>query len=299
MTIQDLSDKDLYSLCKKYGEQALYWRRKFIGLLPEVEKRGLYKDYGFNSIFEFAAKLAGISQNQVRLSLNLEKRFEDKKILHELLVNGEVSVNKLSKIASIATTENQECLAKQAETLSCRALETLAKDERLTAMRDKMTPSEFTGLHVQNSNLQQSTINVKNDREQLNLSIEVQQRLLELQKKGIDINQLLTEFLDKREANIKQEKKEIAEKLAEKAAQSKHVPAMVERVIQREYGTKCSIPTCNRPAEHLHHTLRFALSRSHDPHYIAPLCKEHHLIAHSIDMQFQKMRQRKHTIVPP
>lgn len=38
-----ISDKELYALCKKYGENALQWRRKFIGLLPEVNRRRLYE----------------------------------------------------------------------------------------------------------------------------------------------------------------------------------------------------------------------------------------------------------------
>lgn len=82
--------------------QTRIWRQKFLGLLPEVYKRRLYEKKGFGSIFEFAKKLAGVSEEQVRLVLNLEKRFEDKPILKALLVEGTVSVNKLARIVSIA-----------------------------------------------------------------------------------------------------------------------------------------------------------------------------------------------------
>ncbi|MBI5754420.1 hypothetical protein HZA40_04730, partial [Candidatus Peregrinibacteria bacterium] len=63
-----LTDQNLYELCKTYGTRALEWRRKFIGLLPEVNKRKLYQKKGFGSIFEFAKKLAGLSEEQVRLA---------------------------------------------------------------------------------------------------------------------------------------------------------------------------------------------------------------------------------------
>ncbi|MBI2634771.1 hypothetical protein HYW82_03845 [Candidatus Peregrinibacteria bacterium] len=110
---------------------------------------------------------------------------------------------------------------------------------------------------------------------------------MELQQKGIDLNQLLAEFLNKREEKIEKEKADITEKLEKKSKVSRSIPASVKRIIQKEHGTKCAIPTCRKPSEHLHHTLRFAMSQSHYPHYIAPLCRQHHLIAHSIDRNFQ------------
>ena len=73
-----MTDKELYKLCKKFGKRTLEARRKFAGLLPEVLKRHLYEKKGFSSIYEFAAKLAGMSHEQVNLVLRLERKFEDK-----------------------------------------------------------------------------------------------------------------------------------------------------------------------------------------------------------------------------
>lgn len=279
----NLSDLELYRLCKEYGKNALLWRQKFIGLLPEVKRRKLYLAKGFSSVFEFAKKLAGISEEQVRTVLNLDKKFKDKEVLHTLLIKGEVSVNKLARVASIATIENQEYLAIQAKVLPSRALETLVRDERL----------QIKSLHVQRFSRENSTF-VKNSPEQsydsLILSPAVKQRLIELQNKGINVNTLLTEFLDKREEAIESEKNEIAEEIADKNI-SRYIPAKIKRLIHKEHGQKCAVPTCNKPAEHFHHTLPFALSRNHDPRYIMPLCESHHIIAHSIDKRFWEMRQ--------
>jgi hypothetical protein len=128
--VEVLTDDHLFHLCKKYGENARIWRQKFAGLLPEVFHRKLYEKKGFGSIFEFAAKLAGMSQEQVRIVLNLERKFEDKPVLKNLLVDGKVSANKLVRIASIATAENQQVLACMTEKLSNRAIETFVKDEK-------------------------------------------------------------------------------------------------------------------------------------------------------------------------
>jgi len=83
--ISTLSDEALYDQCAQYGALALYYRRKFTGLLPEVNRRRLYERKGFSSIFEFAFKLAGLSEVQVKLALRLNERFEDKPILLSLI----------------------------------------------------------------------------------------------------------------------------------------------------------------------------------------------------------------------
>src|SRR3989344_3847884 len=102
-----ITDEKLFQLCKTFGQRALLWRQKFIGLLPEVNRRKLYEKKGFASIFEFAARLGGVSEEQVSCALNLNKRFENKPLLKKMLVNGEVSINKLARVASVATAENQ------------------------------------------------------------------------------------------------------------------------------------------------------------------------------------------------
>lgn len=267
----ELTDEKLYQLCQTYGERARMWKNKFAGLLPEVFKRKLYTKKGFGSIFEFAAKLAGMSEEQVRRVLNLEKKFESTPALQSLLQNGEVSVNKLAKIASIATAENEEQLANQVKLLSTRALETLVRDEKT--------------VHV-NTHPQEKS-------EYVNLldhfSEELKQKLVELLEKGLDLNQVLLELLAKRELEIIQEKEEIAQETKETS--SRYLSVKIKKVLTKEYGTKCSIQGCPKLAKNIHHSQRYGLAKSHDPHYLAPLCPEHHEIAHTIDLQFHAMRQ--------
>ncbi|MEK9159897.1 MAG: hypothetical protein AAB383_04170 [Patescibacteria group bacterium] len=255
-----MTDEELYEKARLYGQNALLWRQRFMGLLPEVEKRRLYATKGFGSVFEFAFKLAGLSEEQVRTALNLEKRFSDKPALKALLEKGEVSINKLVRIQSVVTPENEAFWAQQVQLLPKKALETLVRDER--SLPGQMLP--------------------------LQISQDVKCRLEKLQEKGIDVSELLTELLDRHEQEIAEEKAAIAAELPE--SQSRHVPVRTQRVLHKEHGTKCSIQTCKRPAEHLHHTQTFAISHRHDPHYLAPLCKEHHIIAHTINVKVQERR---------
>ena len=210
----------------------------------------------------------------MRTTLNLGQRFSDKPALKALLENGEVSVNKLVRVASIATTENEGKLAEAVQILPKTALETLVRGEKNSNLNSLSKPLfEVVPGH------------------DLRLSEEVTKRLLELKEKGIDVNEVLLEFLDRREQEIAEEKEAISKGL--KTAKSGYVPARTKKILQKEHGTKCSIVTCKKPAEHLHHTQTFALSKRHDPRYLAPLCKDHHVIAHSINLKVQEKRDHR------
>lgn len=317
----NVTDENLFNLCRQYGERARFWRQKFIGLLPEVYKRKLFEKKGFGSIFEFAKKLAGLSEEQVRRVLSLEKRFDKMPVLKSLLVNGEVSVNKLARVASIANQENQEFLAGKVKILSQGAVETLVRDE---SWARKMEGGDQNGLF--DSGIEGESVRTHTSIDVLRLSPEVQQKLLELQQKGIDINNLFLEFLKKREEEIAQKKEKIAKKVLQKEQQKlaqtqkvkgdameevseyilekptilktrvrSHIPISVVKILKEEYGTKCALKSCQKSAENIHHTLPFAISNSHDPKFLAPLCREHHELAHAVDVNCQKFRWRKYS----
>lgn len=250
INLNKLNDQKLFHLCKFYGGQAKKWRYKFMGLLPEVARRKLYEKNGFDSVFEFAKKLAGLSEEQVRRVLNLEKKLEQTPLLKNLLVTGEVSVNKLVRIASIASKENEADLAEQVRILPQSALETMVRDER-----------KFTENGLNAGLFEEKTVRAHNH-EELKLSDEVQQKLYELQQKGIDVNDLILKMLQNRELEIAQEKEQISTQLSQTS--SRYIPVQIKRNLQKEHGTKCSIEACHKPAEHTHHTQRFALARTHD-----------------------------------
>jgi len=276
----NITNEKLYELCKKYGAVARFWRQKFIGLLPEVNKRQLYKEKDFSSIFEFAAKLAGVSEEQVNRVLHLERKFQDKPDLHRALINGEVSLNKLRKIVSIATPENQESLLEQVKILSQKAVETLTRDEKMvrsgraTMVYDQMPILQ--GLQLPSEPI---------------LSNEVKAQLFELQQKGIDINEIILEALERRKMHIENEKRRLADEQDGKES-TRHIPVKIERILNLEYGTKCAVPNCLREADQIHHELPFAMVKNHNPFCMKPLCKEHHEIAHGIDLKYQRMKGR-------
>lgn len=123
-----LSDPELYALCKKWGAEALEARRKFIGLLPEVCHRRLYERRDFTSIYHFAARLGGVGERLVNEVLRLEKRFRDLPNLHAALVNGEIGLSKLSRVAAVVNPGNEAEICARIRTLSRRAVDVLVRD---------------------------------------------------------------------------------------------------------------------------------------------------------------------------
>jgi len=285
---QNLSDKELYLICKRYGAEALAARRKFTGLLPEVYAREMaerekgrswLKKRGFSCIYEFAAKLAGISRDQVNRVLNLGKRLENIPVLRDALVSGDVSANKLARVVSIATAENQQEILGKVEALSNRALEVFVKDFK--------NQNDLGEPKIGNLNVHvhfETELNFD-----LELDEDVQKELLEMQKKGIDVNQLLREFLRDRKEKLEQEKSEVAEKQMHERDDraiigmpaNRYIPVEVRKIIIKEFGNKCSATGCDKPAENLHHENGFAIDQSHDPRFLKPLCKGHHELAHA------------------
>ncbi len=330
--IPKMDDRELFSLCQEFGEQARKWKQKFAGLLPEVNHRRLYERKGFSSIFEFAKKLAGMSEKQVRRALNLEEKLKKTPILENLFTSGEISMNKLDRVASIATAENQEFLAEKVQILSKSALETFVRDERNAIKNEADNLHGETGTtcgqsknhnglqkplfqdksvpgHTQNV----QTTNLFEDVKLLEkFSTELKTKLKELIEKGLNINEILLELLQKRDQEIAAEKEKIAQEELQEQAQkqeelqkenelraligfplkktSRYLKVKIKNILKEEFGEKCSIQGCNSPAATIHHTQRFALSQNNDPRYMAPFCEQHHKIAHSIDQKYQKKR---------
>ncbi len=123
-----LTDPELYALCKKWGAEALEARRKFVGLLPEVNARRLYERRCYSSIYHFAAALSGVGRRLVDDVLRLEKLFAEMPTLHTALVNGEIGLSKLYRIVSVVNVANEAEICEKIRTLSKRAVDVLVKE---------------------------------------------------------------------------------------------------------------------------------------------------------------------------
>ena len=279
--VGNLSDHELLKQCEEFGAAALKWRQKFIGLLPEVNKRELYKKRGCGSIYEFAAKLAGLSIDQVKRVITLEKKLEDKPALHDALVNGDVSMNKIGRVVSVATQENAQEVLKVTKVLPQKALGVWARDLK-NSEKEQKKDSSGSAL-----NLLPEEKSVRAHELNFNLPDEVVDELNRLNEQGQDMGKILSEFFDWRKQKIEQEKLEISKQVAEAGpTNSRYKNVRVRRVLEEEFGKKCAVPGCNKPSMEIHHTLLFAVAHVHDPQFMVPLCCEHHQIAHLVNLKY-------------
>lgn len=287
LDVARLSDQELLHRCEQYGREALVWRNKFRALLPEVERRKLYLKKGYPSIFVFGKILAGLSEEQVSESLNIMPRLRDKPSLKKLLESGEVSVSKITRVMSIATKENECELAEMVQLLSLGALKTFVHGVR-QEIRQESSKAEF----LVDQKLESESLFAQEGEDVAMLEIflprDIVEKIEELRRRGIDVEIMMREMFAAREQEIAQKKDEVAQSLPEES--SRYIPARVKHILTEEYGTKCAIRGCNKPSEETHHTARYALTKSHDPNYLALLCKEHHEIAHAIDAKVVEKR---------
>jgi len=354
-----MTDKQLYKICKKYGRKCLEARRRFSGLLPEVLRRNLYEKKGFGSIYEFAARLAGMTRDQVDTVLCLDRRFADKPLLHEALLQGRIGASKLIRIASVATTENQQALFETAQKLSKQALDVFVKEMRAEKVDSGTMGSGvangksgnglidsiyddcdglFKGFSGDKSLPGQGNLTAKSGKTMTNhsdwcdaseglakplnfdyeilaaLSPEVKAKPKDLIDKNIDTNGLLMDFFVERERKIEDRKEAIAKELNNQNSKaltgamngqklgdincgvmakrplSRHILAKVRRLLGEEFGDKCAVEGCNAKSVNIHHVLGFAMTKSHDPIHLKPLCRAHHEIEHKDDTRYQRFK---------
>ena len=127
---ETLSNKELFKACQNLGQASKLARNKFLALLPEVYRRNLHRQKGFLSIYEFGAKLGGVSHASVDKILRLEKRLSPMPKLHHELISGKTSWNKLEKIAYVATPQSQGEWLTKARIMPTRALEIAVQAKR-------------------------------------------------------------------------------------------------------------------------------------------------------------------------
>ena len=237
---------DLHRQFVKYGAEALKWRRKCEILLPEIAQKQIWKKKKYGSIYEYAAKLAGMSRNKVNECLRISEHIEDKPELRE--VAEKKGLWAVKPVATIATQEDAGFWAKRVETMPKSAVEKLVQHRR-----EERRP----GAAAQP---EKSTISLK-------LTPELARKLDKLKHRD-DFEELLDKFVD----SLEEKKPEAVE------SESRYIPARIQQYIRSKTADRCAC--CNRKAEVLHHANRFAKHHKHDPDHLIPLCKGHHQLAH-------------------
>lgn len=111
---------------QRYGKNAKQWMNKCVLLLPKIEKRRIWEKKGFGSIYEFAAKLAGMSRNKVNEGLRILEKTKDLPEIRKIIEKKGIWAVK--PVLRVVTPENQEFWVQKAKIMKKSTLETYVKD---------------------------------------------------------------------------------------------------------------------------------------------------------------------------
>ena len=240
------SMKNIHKKFVECGRKARNWINECKMLLPEIDRQKIWRTKGYGSIYEYAAKLAGLSRAQVDDALRIMRKIADKPDL--IKVAREKSINAVRPVASISTKETQKIWAAKARTMSKHALELHVKKIRTG-----------TGKPAQ-------TI-------EMNLSQETTEQLKKLKGDG-DWEDLMEQLLKARKRLLEQKKPKKVKNT------NRPIPKAIKKWVVKTTNGQCAEPGCYKKYDILHHKDYFAINKTHDPDRIIPLCKGHHEIMH-------------------
>lgn len=247
MAVMNGLERKIHQQFSEYGRNAKDWMRKCELLLPEIDRRQIWRKKRFTSIYEYAAKIVGMSKTRVDDSLRIYKKIENKPSLLELAQRK--GLQSVRPVAVIATDETEGFWAKKAGSMSKLALQTYVHDYRLESC---------SGTEVQSVKLQ------------MELEPKLAAQLEKLRGTG-SWNELMKHLVQGQEKNTPPESVK---------THSRHIPKLIRDHVEYRTSGLCAAPNCTRPATSLHHTQRWALEKVHDPARLQPMCTGHERIAH-------------------
>lgn len=258
------TDKILHEQFVHYGRNVKEWTRKCVVLLPKIEKKQIWKKRGFKSLYEYAAKLAGMSRSSVDEALRILKHVEDKPELKKVVE--EKGIQSVRPVAAIATRETADFWANRAREMSKNTLEVYVREY-------KKQFSNKNRLEI----LPREEFQPENPQERRAIIMPLEPKIaaeLEKLKGSGDWNELMKEFLELRKQKLEKEKP------ATKETNSRHIPEKIKHFAYAKTHGQCGYPGCTKPCKILHHTQRWALKNIHNPDQIVPLCLAHERLAH-------------------
>ena len=162
MTLQTTQEiNSLHLEFQTYGRNAKEWIRKCQLLLPQIRDEEVWLKKGFGSIYEYAAKLAGMSNNSVNEALRVLDQVKDKPKLKEKIE--QYGINRVKPILTIATENTQEFWVGKIEEMGQHTLKTYVREYKLKyGMKDLAEKSDPNGLAGQGQRVQGEVGNMSN-----------------------------------------------------------------------------------------------------------------------------------------
>lgn len=271
--------KNLHKQFVQLGRERNRITYKLLALLPQINEQKIYEQEGYGNIYEYAARIAGLSSGVVSKALKLEEKLKDKPHLQKAVETH--GINKVGIIAGFATKENEKELAEKVVYMSKPALQEYSKE-----VRGKVTASWQVEL----------------DKEMMFMFLKLKKKFGENMSNKECLRKILETMNENSEEPSKKSKpqrkaKKPTEILGDFLKPRLKITRYITVQERKNLTDRCSHPGCHRPADVIHHPNRFSQSTNHKN--LKSLCKYHHEFAHNgiteplqpADHQYRKHRQ--------
>ncbi len=292
----NLNSMNLHKEFVRLGRERNRITYKLLALLPEIDRQRVWAEHGYGSVFEYAAKIAGLSSGVVRKALRLDKKLENKPHLQKVVESQ--GINKVAIVAGLATEDNEKDLAEKVENMSKGALQEYSKQKRghsVVSWQIELD-EEMMFMFLKLKKKFGKNLSNKDCLRKILEFLQGENGQLQLKKSSSNKNRASGDTSGSLQKNCAG--KSGFEMLRESCAGKTHI---VSRAIKKSEKAKlserCSHPGCHRPAEVIHHPERFANNPNHNN--LKPLCRIHHEFAHNgisepmvyVDYLYRKYRE--------
>jgi len=297
MNIPMNDSKIVHNEFVRIGRMRHKLKNQLLVLLPKIYESGIYKKYA-SSIYEYAAKFGDLSKYAVETRLRLEPNLVDKPYLKAAIAK--VGVKKVAMVVKLATPETEEIFANKIMNMNKSSIQTLSRELRQVSEVTKITKDMAVKCEAKPQNIKLELddemtflfLKVKKKYGENLSNKEVMRKMLE----AVTGDVVSAEVGGARTASLGETVKPSGAKSLPGqtsalpmgpggaggpggARAKKYINAALKRKVRERSRGKCEYNNCNKPAEHFHHTGRFAENHSHEG--IIHVCKDHHQILHN------------------
>ena len=226
-------------------------------MIPEIDRERVWEREGYQSVVDYAQRIAGLGADVVKRRLGMEKKLADKPALKKAIETA--GVYKVARVMSVATPENEEDLAELVKTASKATVEQFVREQKCN-FAEKMS---------------------------VELDGELQYLFLKLKKRygGKFSNR---EVLKRALKELVPEEEFVPGHKSEKEVAGRYIEKSAVRAAIFETKGRCKM--CERPYDVIHHIERWSAVRNHKR--IVPLCELHHQLCHNGYVDEERMVMR-------
>ncbi len=263
--------QEFSSLARQYKQM----KNRVLLALPRIRDARIAEKLGFDDIFDYALKVAGLPYTTVARALRLDKRLDKLPSLKAKIQD--VGLSKVELVARVATRESEEMWVNKLDHMSKRAIESCVREFKNDDRSIEIARPCFAVNEVKKVKLTGEAQRLFN---QLRVKMEKcseSEALEDMLRKLLRYeNAQIEGFKNKKRMNAKKDQKN---EPGVKKRVTRYVDVLTQRYILSRCAGLCEYTGCVQGFDNFHHKERFSSKKSHDS--IVALCKTHHEIVHN------------------